>query len=335
MKFSTAFWTTPTGHLALAGVMLIGGALLVVWQRKRPAPLPPPAMVRTAAALPQTHIREGRRLAMPAPLPESLPTSGDGDPKAAPADTGRRPRESKPPMLPLSLISGGRADAHELAPVFAPFGRLIPCETVIAIESSRLDTPVIGLTTEDVWHDGKLVIPAGAEVHGRASLDRSRERIAAQGAWVVVWRTPDAANGTELVVQGLALDRERDRSGEALGQTDGSAGLRGQLLRSDSMEEIKLFAAAFLNTATAALQDTKSSLSPFGESSLPTATARNAALAGSGAILREYAQQIRETIARDGFYVRVPAGKPFYLYVTQTLDRGQGRRGSPKPSNEK
>ena len=62
------------------------------------------------------------------------------------------------------------------------------------------------------------------------------------------------------------------------------------------------------------------------KSSKPTTTARNAVLAGTGAVLREQAQSIRESIARDGFYLRVPAGKPFYLYLTQTLDRNQARR---------
>ena len=60
--------------------------------------------------------------------------------------------------------------------------------------------------------------------------------------------------------------------------------------------------------------------------SVPTATARNAVLAGTGAVLREHAQAIRESIPRDGFYLRVPAGKPFYLYLPQTLDRSQARR---------
>ena len=50
-----------------------------------------------------------------------------------------------------------------------------------------------------------------------------------------------------------------------------------------------------------------------------------AVLAGTGAVLREQAQAIRESIARDGFYLRVPVGKPFYLYLTQTLDRSQAR----------
>ena len=61
---------------------------------------------------------------------------------------------------------------------------------------------------------------------------------------------------------------------------------------------------------------------------MPAATARNATLAGTGAVLREYAEQLREAVARDGFYLRVPAGKPFYLYVTQTLDRGAAPRSA-------
>ena len=64
---------------------------------------------------------------------------------------------------------------------------------------------------------------------------------------------------------------------------------------------------------------------------------QNAPLVGAQQVLNTYAKQILDTIQRDGFYVRVPAGKQFYLYVTQTIDRkksgdwwnpvGQGRGG--------
>ena len=40
-----------------------------------------------------------------------------------------------------------------------------------------------------------------------------------------------------------------------------------------------------------------------------------------------YAEQILLTIERDGFYVRVPAGKQFYLYITQTVDEQDARIG--------
>ncbi|OAM87323.1 hypothetical protein AW736_24010 [Termitidicoccus mucosus] len=190
---------------------------------------------------------------------------------------------------------------------------------MVTLESNRLETPVIGLVTEDVWHNGRLIIPAGAEVHGRASLDRARERLAVQGRWMIVWRSSGRENGRELRVDGMALDREIAADGQ-WGSHDGSAGLRGEILRTDDWREIKLFAATFLSVATSALQDTRSTAGLLGETAVPAATARNATLAGTSAILREYAQQLRDVVAHDGFYVRVPAGKPFYLYVTQTLD---------------
>jgi len=43
-------------------------------------------------------------------------------------------------------------------------------------------------------------------------------------------------------------------------------------------------------------------------------------------VLNLYAQQIQAAIERDGVYVRVPTGKQFYLYVTQTVDQAQGTR---------
>ena len=86
---------------------------------------------------------------------------------------------------------------------YAPFGRLIPCETVITVDSASIQTPIIGLVTEDIYHGGKLVIPAGTEVHGTAQSDRHRERIASGSSWTLVWQT-----GEELRLKAIALDRE-------------------------------------------------------------------------------------------------------------------------------
>jgi hypothetical protein len=51
-------------------------------------------------------------------------------------------------------------------------------------------------------------------------------------------------------------------------------------------------------------------------------------MTGGSQVLNQYAQQIAESIRRDGFFVRVPAGKQMYLYVTHTLDRAQGKIGN-------
>jgi hypothetical protein len=236
---------------------------------------------------------------------------------------------TKPRVLPISLISSVTNESATLSQTYAPFGRLIPCETIITLESSKLDTPVIGLVTEDIWNNGVLVIPAGAEVHGRASLDRARERISVSGKWVVVWRDGGPLNGTELIMNGIALERDRDDTTGEFGLRDGSAGLVGQLIKTDDWQEIKMFASTFVAGFAGGLQQLQNVGTAFGGvTQVPIVSTRNAALQGTADVLNAYARQIQETIARDGFFVRVPAGKQFYLYVTETIDQAKGTRGN-------
>lgn len=246
-----------------------------------------------------------------------------------------------PAVLPISLYHGSNKEGTDVSDTYAPYGRMIPCETVITIDSAKIETPIIGFVTEDVWHDGKLIIPAGAEVHGKAQVDPSRERIASDNNWILVWRTTDRMNGAELPLHGVALDMERNETTGTWQLTDGSAGLKGDILKTDNWAEIKLFAATFLSAATTGLEDTTSSSNALtGQTTqTPLTTPKNAALAGSSAVLNQYAQQILDSIKRDGFYVRVPAGKQFYLYVTQTIDLDNAKRGQSlvdlKPENQK
>lgn len=329
MNFDAAFFSTPTGQLSLVGLLAALAIGAVAWQRAHRRPVLSPAVkAAMPVALPKVFTRDVARVA-PAPLPNS--PANANPPRTIPTAAVAPITPPKPQALPLALVASTHA-SEKPDPVFAPFGRMIPCETVIALESNRLETPVIALVTEDVWHAGRLIVPAGAEVHGRASPDRTRERLTASGPWTIVWRTPGRDNGRTLRVEGLALDRDFDPTTGAPAEHDGTAGLRGAVLRTDDLREVKLFAATFLATATAALQETRATAGLLGETAIPAATARNASLAGTSAILREYAQQIRDSIARDGFYVRVPAGKPFYLYVTETIDRSRAHPGAARPS---
>lgn len=317
MKFDGTFFSSPVGQFILVGALaLFAGGAIYLQRQRRNASLPPAKAV-TPATLPRTVVREGARLTVPVLVEQAITPV---------ARRAVEPPPSKPEVispvrsLPLSLLTV--VPAQETKTPGAPFGRLVLCETVLTIESNRLETPVIALVTADVWQDGRLVIPAGAEVHGRVSADRARERLAAEGTWTIVWRR-GPENGRELAVRGVALDRERDPATGVWGVHDGSAGLRGEVLRTSDWREVQLFATTFLSAATAALQDTRSATGLLGEMNLPATTARNASLAGTGAVLHEYAQQIRDAIARDGFYLRIPAGKPFYLYITEAVDPGR------------
>jgi len=226
-------------------------------------------------------------------------------------------------LAPISLFAdntAGETRPKKLSPAYAPFGRLIPCETIITVDSSMMETPVVGLVTENIYYGGRLIIPAGTEVHGMAQTDRQRDRISTSTSWKFVWQ-----DGEEMQLKAVALDREFDnntnQSGWAI--TDGSAGLRGEIIKSDNQADIKLFAATFLSGAAGALTEKQETV--FGPVNSPTLN--NAPFQGAQAVLQTYAQQIYDSIQKNGFYVRVPSGKQFYLYVLQTIDRADAAYG--------
>jgi len=327
MNKFTHFAKHPFGSM----VLLIAFICIVALLFTRSDSKPPVSDAPTATPTPMerhTIVRDGQPMVVPTTQrPQAEPSSRPARPDDAPGNT--RP----PAALPISLLAthNNTASPEGLSKQYAPFGRLIPCQTVITLESSKLDTPIIGMVTEDVWHDGQLIIPAGAEVHGRASVDRARERIAASGQWVIVWRDKTTLNGVELTVNGIALDRQRDDTSGEFGLRDGSAGLVGQVLKTDDWQEIRLFASTFLAGMAGGLQEMRETTTFAGDIvQLPKATARNAAFSGAANVLNLYAEQIAKRIAEDGFYVRVPAGKQFYLYVTETLDQQKAVRGNQK-----
>ena len=248
-----------------------------------------------------------------------------GHPASQPPGGQKASAKDPPPeRLPISLYveaPSAEPTTKPLGKIYAPFGRLIPCELIVTVDSAKMRTPIIGLVTEDIYHAGRLVIPAGTEVHGTAQTDHTRERIASGNHWTLVWH-----NGEELSLNGIALNREEDPNGGGWGITDGSAGLRGRIIKSDDMAEIKLFAATFLSGAAGALTERQNTiLGP-----IATTTVQNGSLAGAESVLGTYAQQILDSIERDGFYVRVPAGKQFYLYVTQTIDQSDAMVGGTR-----
>lgn len=232
--------------------------------------------------------------------------------------------KTNPPLLGVHIRVELPPDTNPPAlGLYAPAGRLIRAVTINALHSGNIDTPVIGLVTDELWHDGQLILPAGTELHGRASIGRARDRIVASGPWIVVLQT-----GEELTLTGIALDRDDGLTPSGSLDGDGVAGLKGHVIRTDSAAELKLFASTFLSGAASAFQQQRTTA--LGTEVL--GNARNAALGGASAVLNSYAQQISEAIKRDGAFVYVPAGKPFYLYATHTLDRSQAKIGNLRVS---
>ena len=207
---------------------------------------------------------------------------------------------------------------------YIPFGRFIPCELVNTVDSARINTPIVGLVTEDIWQNGKLIISAGTEVHGTANLDRSRERISSQENWTIVFQ-----DGRQIQTSGIALDQSKEPDQESWSITDGSAGLKGHVIKSDKLAEVKALFATFISGAAGGLVEVQENETRAGTfrrnygGTLKDALGKGFEQAGE-----LYAQRILDTIEKEGFYVRVPAGTTFYLYTTQLIDKNKFALGN-------
>jgi hypothetical protein len=223
---------------------------------------------------------------------------------------------------------------------FAPFGRLIKCELVNTLDSLvPTNSPIVGFVCEDLYHNGKLIIPAKTEVHsyitGQPKLDANGVgRIFDTNEWVLVMpaQAGGRINGREWRIKARAMDRrelvvEPDGRVRAWDINDLAPGLIGSTISTLNNEEIKLFASAFLGSAAStlgeSLQQREAVPGTFNSTQIAP-TARNAAIGGVGAgvagVMKTYADRISEEISQRGFYVRVTSGKNFYLYIEQTLD---------------
>jgi len=224
------------------------------------------------------------------------------------------------PEPPKAVARGPKGD-------YAPAFRLIKCQLVNTVDSSNTTTPIIGLVSEDLCWNGKLIIRANSEVHGVANVDRVRERIASNGEFTFVLNEPSGI-GRELVIRGIALDMEKDDVLDSYGITDGSAGLRGDVIRTANNDVIKLYAASLFGGIAGAFSSGANGFlgnrvytnnNSLGLSALQGAVV-NPAVGGTQNVLDRFADQIASSVERDGFFVRVPAGKQFYVYCTEAID---------------
>src|SRR6516225_10835061 len=245
--------------------------------------------------------------------------------------------ENSPPLSSSLTIFAAdpqprKADSRGPKGDYAPAFRLIKCQLVNTVDSSNTTTPIIGLVTDDLWWNGKLIIRANSEVHGVANVDRVRERIASNGEFTFVLNEPSGV-GRELVLRGIALDMEKDDAMDSYGITDGSAGLRGDVIRTANADVIKLYAASLINGVAGAFSTGTNGIlgnrvftnnASLGLSALQGGVI-NPVAGGTQSVLDRYAEQIASSIERDGFFVRVPAGKQFYVYCTEAIDLAKAK----------
>lgn len=317
----TEVFKKPLGRLLLF-LLAVGIFLFIFVSRRGTQPLPINADVPKQA--PVTHSTGYSFEQEIPPLPRSQP-----EPKTRRPDSHREEERLIAPKTPPPIAQTIFATKEQArSDFYLPYGRLLRCELVNTIDSTNLETPIIGLLTQDIWHNGRRILPAGMEVHGIAQKTAARERIGSERQWFLVFQ-----DGRELAVSGSVLDNAPDSENSSKWrESDGSAGLRGYLVQADKYAEAKAILAAMLSGGAGAFAKTTHLISPWGGSTqLHNGGFQDAFSAGVQSGAQIYSQRLLQRLDREPFHVRVPAGTPFYLYLNQTVDLSQaavGRSGS-------
>jgi hypothetical protein len=266
-----------------------------------------------------------------------------------PPEQDRAPQPS-PPAAPREAA---RPETAAVSDSFAPFGRLVKCALVNTIDSvTARSEPIVALVAQDLDWNGRVVIPAGTEAFGYAKPQPVVDaegvgRLVDSGEWTLVLPGRGGLpNGRELVLRARAVDRREASLGakgevRSWGIDDGADGLIGYTLSSLDTKELKLFAAAAISGmaqgvgAVAERQQPAPGVSGALGATQIAPTLGNALAgslsAGTTEALNEMVSRIRSEIASRGVYVRIPAGKPFYLFVEQTIDTGAAEVGLRLP----
>lgn len=230
-----------------------------------------------------------------------------------PTNSGAKKKSDKPPPFP-KLVHITNTAPEPFAPsvprLYAPRGMLIKAALVITVDSSSLQTPVLGLVTEDVYWNKKLIVPAGTQVHAQASNGRTRDRIEIKGSFNFIWE-----DGREYSINGIALDHERLSDG-TYGITDGSAGIRGQIVKNDQYAEVKILIAEALQGV---MNNNRQQFQTI-YGLAPANNNRNAALGGGSQAASAYSQMLTKKLDKDLDFVRVSAGTQFYIYTLDVFE---------------
>lgn len=325
-------------------VFVIGGS--AIWMALDRPPVPPPARKEKRADIPsggldsstvhidRAFVRAESTSASPSPVPEIVEVTNKGVRQIETLNLKRAP------MLAYSATN----IVAELKPpedkgFFCPRNRMIRCKLVNTVDSSNAaDSPIDGLVTDDLIWRGHMIIARCSEVHMWAQFDKAGERILGQGVVTFVLAEKDGLGNRELIVKGHVMDREDDPEffkmvamGQTIdsmrktwGITDASAGLRGVVLKTDNLNIINAFVAAFIGGMAGTVTQFSSVIAPEqgGQSvSLPSYVAAPAAQ-GIANVMNNYASTVLASIEKDGFFLRVPAGKLYYIRTDEEIWTG-------------
>ena len=221
--------------------------------------------------------------------------------------------------------SSGKKDEAFLSERYAPFGRLLDCKLVNTLESNVDGTPLIALVIQDLWWtnakgERKLIIPAGTEVHGKMGKC-VRNRMMSSGNFVLVWQITSDQVGLELQLQGRILEKSNqagDKSKATI--TDMAAGIPGRVMNNNNLNEMLQYTMAFAQGLSAGFQTKTTYDNGSTIVSRNDGSTKNALATAFESLSNVALENITDKISKESYYIRVPAGTEFYLYIEQVTN---------------
>ena len=100
------------------------------------------------------------------------------------------------------------------------------------------------------------------------------------------------------------------------------------MVKSDKYAEAKTILSSIISAGAGAFPQTTTLLSPLGGATqINTGGIENAFSAGIQAGGQIYSKRLLEQLDKNPYFVRVPPGSTFYLYVTETIDLSKATVG--------
>jgi hypothetical protein len=209
-----------------------------------------------------------------------------------------------------------------------PDGVYIPCILQGGLDSSHMDTPVEAVVTENVYQrdygKSQLIIPAGSRLFAFATPGYIQDRVQVKGEWRLIF----VNDATEVSFQGIACNMEFNAATNRYGLGDKTAGIQGIIQTSDHWIVVKSLLGLILTTGANAAQGIASSALQGSSNG----NSLNVQVPSVSPIIDQYVKQIINPTGKnleDVFFVRIPAGKPFWVVTTSIIEpqlRSKGAR---------
>ena len=243
------------------------------------------------------------------------------------SQTNARGNSFQPRIFVLSASRGTVEVKNDtfLSSRYAPYGRLLDCKLVNTLESNIDGTPLIAIVIKDLWWtnaqgERKLIIPAGTEVHGKMG-SCVRNRMMSDGNFILVWQITSGQVGMELQLQGRVLEKSNqagDKSKATI--TDMAAGIPGRVMGNSNLNEMLQYTMAFARGLSEGFETTKTFDNGSTIVTENDGSTKNALAKAFESLSNVALENITDKISKESYYIRVPAGTEFYLYIEQVTD---------------